>query len=213
MAARSRQEFFSYLEQMLHEQSLHPGNFLPPLLYLHLLCLPRRYWHASDLLGFPCWVAWQDALFDAKTLTALELRLPQYELLLHHLRDLLIYLVTRPATRSESAFSAPTKGLTKKKRVRISPTEVMALLDNPPFRAFLAEQVRYEARHNPHIRANQHLLDQVMHWLPWAAPELLTRSLTILAQQGWLEIVSATPGKEFFIRLKHMQAPSVTNCA
>lgn len=199
---------------MLHKETSTPGNFLLPLVYLQLLCLPQQYWHAPDLLRFPSQAAWENAIFDAETLAVLGQRLAQYDLLTERLRGLFIYLQSRPATLSESSFAAGEQKHAKKKRVRISPTDVMALLDNKSFRAFLADQVMHEARHNPCIKVNKHVLrDQVVDCLHWAAPELFTRSLTLLAQQGWIDLISASTGKEFLIRLKQIPARSAVNGA
>lgn len=200
MAARPRQIFFSHLAHLLHEQATNPGNFLPALLYLHLLCVPRHYWHAGDLLRFPHWVAFDNALLCANTSLPSEPRLPPYQFLLHRLRDLLLYLDSRPVT--------PNQTRSGKHRVRISTLEVMRLLDDPAFRTFLVAQVNHERRSDPDFRASRRRFeDKGVHCLQWAAPELFLRSLTILAEQGWLEVVATAPEQELSIRF--LRVPSL----
>jgi hypothetical protein len=205
MAARPRQIFFSYLAHMLYEQASNPSNFLPALLYLHLLCVPRHYWHSTDRLRFPHWMAYGDALLEANRLLPSEPRLPPYQFLLQRLRDLLLYLDSRPAT--------PTQSRCGRHRVRISALEVMRLLDDPAFRAFLTAQANHKRRHNPALQAMRWVYqEEGLTCLELTAPELFPRCLTLLAQQGWLEVSSAAPAQEVSIRFLRVPSLSAALC-
>jgi hypothetical protein len=201
MAARPRPIFFSYLAQMLREQFSRPGNFLPSLVYLHLLCLPRHYWHASDLLRFPHSLDFYQTILGANIPLAVQQRLPPYEFLWQRLSDLLLYLESRPVTPSPSRSG--------RHRTRLSATEVVRLLDNPAFRTYLIEQVNHELQGNPELAAHRQLYQQ--HGLPcleWTAPELISHALTLLEQQGWLEMVAAAPEQDISIRFHRVPTPT-----
>jgi hypothetical protein len=208
MCLDSHQEFFANVELMLQQESTAPRNCLMPFFYLHLLCMPRCYWHAPDLLRFPDRWVWEEALADPATLVGLTRRLTQFEMIWPRFHELVLYF----QAQGISAFCTNEEEPPDEQGFsRLPLTAVLSLLEQRSFRAFLTDQVRHDVQQDPRLR-DHHILSRetLRDAVNWGAPELFMQGLTTLAQHGWIEMLPASPGNDLLIRLKRFPAQPTT---
>lgn len=179
MSSPSRQEFFDHVEQLLKQEVSTPGDFLLPLFYLHLLCLPPPHWVAVDLLHFWNADSWQVAFQAPETKAAVVQQLRRYPLLIQRLRGLLLYFLAERNVPDPT--NQPLSSLQK----------------------YLACNFSHD-RPRPaplHFDENFHLAD-LLDFLLAETVELYAQSLPLLAQHGLIEVLSSSSDTDLLIRLK-----------
>lgn len=205
----SQQEFFTNLEVMLTQEATAPRNCLIPFFYLHLLSLPQYFWDAPDLLRFPDEVAWQDALGDIETLTALTLRLTQYENIWPGYRELVLYFQAQAHSFVITPYDEEVDE--ERETLNLTPTDALSLLEYPSFRGFLTDQMKDNIKQDPWLKTQQILTPELLSIaVNWSARGLFEQSLTTLAQHGWIDVLPASPGNDLLIRLKRFPAQPTT---
>ena len=178
MSLPSRQEFFDHVEQLLKQEVSTPGDFLLPLFYLQLLCLPPPHWVAADLLHFWELEAWQVAFQAPETKAAVVQHLNRYPLLIQRLRGLLLYCLAEGI--------APD--LT---------TERLSSLQK-----YLACNRSHDTPRPAPLRFDENFrLADMLDFLLGETAELYEQSLPLLAQHGLIEVMPSS-GTDLLLRLK-----------